>query len=82
MKNKQLVEELQLAKTELTMMRFDLQNKLRETSNALLKLRQKSYEQSLTFSDIKNQLEAKRAECESLHYRLKIVGLGPVESGQ
>jgi len=38
-KNKQLVEELQSAKTELTMMRFDLQNKLRETSNALLKLR-------------------------------------------
>ena len=45
--NKKLVEELQQSKTELTIMRFDLQNKLRETSNELLKLRQKEYEQSL-----------------------------------
>ena len=37
--NRQQVEELTQAKTELTMMRFDLQNKLRETSNALLKTR-------------------------------------------
>ena len=42
--NKKLVEELTQSKTELTIMRFDLQNKLRETSNELLKLRQKEYE--------------------------------------
>ena len=42
--NKKLVEELSQQKTELTIMRFDLQNKLRETSHELLKLRQKQYE--------------------------------------
>jgi len=62
------------------MMRFDLQNKLRETSNVLLKLRQKEYEQSLNFNETKNHLEAKRAECESLHYRLKHLGFGIVDT--
>ena len=42
--NKKLVEGLQQSKTELTIMRFDLQNKLQQTSNELLKLRQKEYE--------------------------------------
>jgi len=51
--NRQQVEELTQAKTELTMMRFDLQNKLRETSNALLKTRQKEYEQSLSYAETK-----------------------------
>lgn len=74
--NIKLVEGLQQAKTELTMMRFDLQNKLRETSNTLLKTRQREYEQSLTLGEVKNHLQAKTAECESLHYRLKHLGFG------
>ena len=80
--NKRLVEELQQSKTELTMMRFDLQNKLKETSNALLKLRQKEYEQSLSYAETKNHLQAKTAECESLHYRLKHLGVGAEGAGQ
>lgn len=34
-------------------MRFDLQNKLRETSHELLKLRQKEYEQQLLYAETK-----------------------------
>ena len=78
--SKRLVAELQQSKTELTMMRFDLQNKLRETSNALLKIRQKEYEQSLQFQETKQHLQAKQAECESLHYRLKHLGFGVGDS--
>lgn len=77
----QQVEELTAAKTELTMMRFDLQNKLRETSNALLKLRQKQYEQTLQYNETKQHLQAKQAECESLHYRLKHLGFGVTDDG-
>ena len=80
--NKKLVEDLTQTKTELTIMRFDLQNKLRETSNELLKLRQKGYEQSLSFAESKQHLQAKQAECESLHYRLKHLGFGVTDSGR
>lgn len=80
--NRQQVEELTQAKTELTMMRFDLQNKLRETSNALLKTRQKEYEQSLSYAETKQHLQAKQAECESLHFRLKHLGFGVTDSGE
>ena len=76
--NKKMVEELTKSKTELTIMRFDLQNKLKETSNELLKLRQKEYEQSLLYAETKQHLQAKQAETESLHYRLKELGNGLV----
>ena len=78
--NKKLVEGLQQSKTELTIMRFDLQNKLQQTSNELLKLRQKEYEQSLNFAESRQHLQAKQAECESLHYRLKHLGFGATDS--
>ena len=80
--NKKLVEELTQSKTELTIMRFDLQNKLRETSNELLKLRQKEYEQSLLYAETKQHLQAKQAETESLHYRLKHLGFGVTDSAE
>jgi hypothetical protein len=59
---------------------FDLQHKLQDQSRSLLKLRQKEYETSLAFAETKQHLEAKKAECESLHFRLKHLGHGVGDS--
>ena len=72
--NKETIEVLSKDKQELTMKSFDLQQKLKETSAALLKLRQKEYDQSIQFQNMKQQFDAKKAECESLHYRIKHLG--------
>ena len=73
-KNKKDAGELLNAKQDLTMKVFDLQYKLRETSSSLLKLRQREHEESVQFAETRQVLEAKKAECESLHYRLKALG--------
>jgi hypothetical protein len=44
---KEIIENLSEEKQTLTMKSFDLQQKLKETSSALLKLRQKEHDQSI-----------------------------------
>jgi hypothetical protein len=67
------IEALKEKQEELTTKWFDLERMLVETSTNLLKLRQSEHEQAQVLLQTKRHLEAKKAECDSLLYRLKIV---------